>query len=95
MKTPAKPPVGFAERGIREKGKLLKKPPRMGSESHIKKDRRLELFSKGQFSKTRYISQEAYRVFVFVTTKAVLVRKRRQTFGAHKKPSPVGEGGPR
>ena len=35
----------------------------------------LERYSKGQFSKTRHISKEVCRVFAFVDTNAVLVRK--------------------
>ena len=40
-------------------------------------------------------SPRLVRGFAFVFAKAVLVRKGRRTFGAHKKPSPVGEGGSR
>ncbi len=33
------------------------------------------VYPKGQFSKTRYISKEVCRIFAFVDTNAVLVRK--------------------
>ena len=33
--------------------------------------------AKGQFSEIRYISKEVYRIFAFVSTNAVLVRKNR------------------
>ena len=37
------------------------------------------LYPKGQFSKTRHISKEVCRVFAFVDTNAVLVRKIDKT----------------
>ena len=36
------------------------------------------------------ISPRLARGFAFVSTKAVLVRKRRRTFGAHKSKAPSG-----
>ena len=39
------------------------------------KGRGLECHAKGQFSKARHISKEVCRIFVFVGTNAVLVRK--------------------
>ena len=45
----------------------------------------LESYSKGQFSEIRYISKEVCRIFVFVDTNAVLVRKNRWAFGGLKK----------
>ena len=40
-----------------------------------KKREGLEHHSKGQFSEIRYISKEVCRIFVFVDTNAVLVKK--------------------
>ena len=50
-----------------------------------RKGRGLGAYSKGQFSEIRYISKGVCRVFAFVNTNAVLVKKNRWTFGGQKK----------
>lgn len=56
---------------------LIRNQQVMGSSpiTSSKKPNALGRHSKGQFSRIRYISKEVCRIFVFVDTNAVLVRK--------------------
>ena len=57
-----------------------------------KKRSDLGAYPKGQFCKNTVYLERGVPYFAFVNTKAVLVRKSRWTFGAHKSKAPLCKG---
>ncbi len=63
---------------------------RYGAFQDTKRRATLERHTKGQFYKNTVYLKRGMPYFAFVSTNAVLVRKRRRTFGAHRPKAPSG-----